>query len=276
MTVTADAPFSLPLDMPEPALPLMVSLEQRARALGGTLSAANMDSACSVLEAGRETARGLPLSWTLLILVLVLWSLWAVTQRVREVWARLTAKLQKLCDQNELLLHRMNGLAEITERVMREHQGAVLCEPASFLLPVMTEKWKKAKEELKQYVRLLGLEVEEMKRTLMDVIKVQALIRKSLVPLTADIPMELKEIRQHVEMIREGLEGDTQALCGAIQGLEERLQRYRQEAKSPPASTGPTTKDLLAHLAQIRVELRQIHASTPGAGPPLDPPPWLG
>eukprot|EP00439_Symbiodinium_sp_Y106_P037541 s6076_g4.t1 len=180
----------------------------------------------------------------------------------------------------------------------------------------MTEKWKKAKEELKQYVRLLGLEVEEMKRTLMDVIKVQALIRKSLVPLTADIPMELKEIRQHVEMIREGLEGDTQALCGAIQGLEERLtadipmelkeirqhvemireglegdtqalcgaiqgleerlQRYRQEAKSPPASTGPTTKDLLAHLAQIRVELRQIHASTPGAGPPLDPPPWLG
>ena len=93
------------------------------------------------------------------------------------------------------------------ERVMREHRGAVLCEPASFLLPVMTEKWKKAKEELKQYVRLLGLEVEEVKRTLMDVIKVQALIRRSLLPLTADIPMELKEIRQHVEMIREGLEG---------------------------------------------------------------------
>ena len=110
----------------------------------------------------------------------------------------------------------------------------------------------------------------------MDVIKVQALIRRSLLPLTADIPMELKEIRQHVEMIREGLEGDTKALYGALQGLEERLQRYRQEAKSPSASTGPTTKDLLAHLAQIRVELRQIHANTPGAGPPLDPPPWLG
>ena len=35
--------------------------------------------------------------------------------------------------------------------------------------------------------------------------------------------------------------------------------------RSPPASTGPTTKDLLAHLAQIRVELRQIQANTPGA-----------
>ena len=49
-----------------------------------------------------------------------------------------------------------------------------------------------------------------------------------------------------------------------------------QDGEVPPASTGHTTKDLLAHLAQIRVELRQIHASTPGAGPPLDPPPWLG
>ena len=44
----------------------------------------------------------------------------------------------------------------------------------------------------------------------------------------------------------------------------------------PPASTGHTTKNLLAHLAQIRVELRQIHANTPGAGPPLDPQPWRG
>ena len=191
-------------------------------------------------------------------------------------WGRLTATLQKLGEQNELLLLRVARFEEITETVMREHRGAVLCEPASFLLPVMTEKWKKAKDELKQYVRLLGLEVEEMKRTLMDVIKVQALIRKSLLPLTADIPMELKEIRQHVEMIREGLEGDTSALYGALQGLEERLQRYRQEAKSPTAATGPTTRDLLAHLAQIRVELRQIHANTPGAGPLSDPPPWLG
>ena len=105
-----------------------------------------------------------------------------------DAWGRLTATLQKLCEQNELLLHRMNCFAEITERVMREHRGAVLCEPASFLLPVMTEKWKKAKEELKQYVRLLGLEVEEVKRTLMDVIKVQALIRRSCCLLTADIP----------------------------------------------------------------------------------------
>ena len=262
--------------MPEPALSLMASLKQMPRPLGGTPSAANMESACSATEAGHETAGGLPLSWTLLILVLALWSLWAAARHVWDAWGRLTETLQKLCEQNELLLHRMNCFAEITERVMREHQGAVLCEPASFLLPVMTEKWKKAKEELKQYVRLLGLEVEEVKRTLMDVIKVQALIRRSLLPLTADIPMELKEIRQHVAMIREGLEGDTKALYGALQGLEERLQRYRQEAKSPSASTGPTTRDLLAHLAQIRVELRQIHANTPGAGPPLDPPSWLG
>ena len=235
-----------------------------------------MESACPVTEAGYETAKGLPPSWTLLILVLVFWSLWVAARRVWDAWGRLTATLRKLCEQNELQLNRMDRFAETTETVLREHQRAVLCEPASFLLPVMTEKWKKAKEELKQYVRLLGLEVEEMKRTLMDVIKVQALIRRSLLPLTADIPMELKEIRQHVEMIREGLEGDTRALYGALQGLEERLQRYRQEAKTPAATTGPTTRDLLAHLAQIRVELRQIHANTPGAGPPSDPPPWLG
>ena len=35
----------------------------------------------------------------------------------------------------------------------------------------------------------------------------------------------------------------------------------------PPTSIGHTTKDLLVHLAQIRMELRQIHANTPGVGP---------
>ena len=34
-----------------------------------------------------------------------------------------------------------------------------------------------------------------------------------------------------------------------------------------PASTGHTTKDLLVLLAQIRMELRQSHANTPGVGP---------
>ena len=37
----------------------------------------------------------------------------------------------------------------------------------------------------------------------------------------------------------------------------------RKMAK-PPAATGHTTKDLLVHLAQIRMELRCIHANTLG------------
>ena len=116
MTVMADTPYFLALDMPEPALSLMASMKQMPRPLGGTPSAANMESACSVTEAGHETAGGLPLSWTLLILVLALWSLWAAARHVWDAWGRLTAMLQKLCEQNELLLHRMNCFAEITAR----------------------------------------------------------------------------------------------------------------------------------------------------------------
>ena len=45
--------------------------------------------------------------------------------------------------------------------------------------------------------------------------------------------------------------------------MDLRWARWRK----PPASTGHTTKDLLVLLAQIRMELRQSHADTPGVGP---------
>ena len=37
-----------------------------------------------------------------------------------------------------------------------------------------------------------------------------------------------------------------------------------EEDGEAPAATGHTTKDLLVHLAQIRMELRCIHANTLG------------
>ncbi|CAE6910378.1 TTN [Symbiodinium sp. CCMP2592] len=157
--------------------------------------------------------------------------------------------------------------------LLQDHRRAVVCEPQSFLQPLLLENWDRTRQDVLQQIRLLGLELQDLRGTMSDLIKVQALIRKSLIPVTTDTPGDIREINGHLSMIREGIEMDTQGLMGAVQGMEERLQRIRQEVRSHTTLHPQFQSDVMMHLSVIRAHL------SAGAQPdtntvPGPPPPW--
>ncbi|CAE6941451.1 TTN [Symbiodinium sp. CCMP2592] len=231
-----------------------------------------------------ENSLGTSCGWLILAIVL----LFTGIARLSGIfWGRLTdirLGLSELTDTCALLgsqLEAWNATHAETFKsletsilaLLQDHRRAVVCEPQGFLQPLLLENWNRTRLDILQQIRLLGLELQDMRETMGNLIKVQALIRKSLIPVTTDTPGDIREINGHLTMIREGIEMDTQGLLGAVQGMEERLQRVRQELRNQPTLHPQFQSEVLMQLSVIRAQLnmgtRADDSVLPGS-----PPPW--
>ncbi|CAE7233965.1 TTN [Symbiodinium sp. CCMP2592] len=190
-------------------------------------------------------------------------------QEIKAVCESLSASLDKW---STIHSENFGRLERSIILLLQDHRRAVVCEPQSFMQPLLLENWNQTRLDILQQIRLLGLELQDMRHTMDDLIKVQALIRKSLVPVTTDTPADIKEINGHLSMIREGIELDTQGLIGAVHGMEERLQRVRQEQRAQPALHPHFQSEVLVQLSVIRSHLSSGGHLEDATRP--DPPPW--
>ncbi|OLQ12116.1 hypothetical protein AK812_SmicGene3934 [Symbiodinium microadriaticum] len=111
---------------------------------------------------------------------------------------------------------------------------------------MLLEKWRETRADLFQTVRLFGLEVQELKDKTTQLFPLFALMRKSLLPLQADVPEALKTVNEHLENLKDNVdsltteehgvyEAATQSVLAAFKSLEDRLWRAQRDFKSPLA-----------------------------------------
>ena len=146
----------------------------------------------------------------------------------------------------------------------------VLAEPQSFLQPMLLEKWRETRADLFQTVRLFGLEVQELKDKTTQLFPLFALMRKSLLPLQADVPEALKTVNEHLENLKDNVdsltteehgvyEAATQSVLAAFKSLEDRLWRAQRDFKSPLAGAQAAMTQACQEAKALQAELKRFH-----------------
>ena len=124
----------------------------------------------------------------------------------RETWGSLWEQLTKLQETQQDILQKWEASDAALKDLLLSNRNAVLVEPPSFLNGVLSERWVQHKTEVMQQIRLLGLEVQDLREQIADVLKTQALLRRYLLPLQSDVPQQLRDIANNGMMLREYLE----------------------------------------------------------------------
>ena len=178
-----------------------------------------------------------------------------------ETWRCLWEHLSELEETQQDILQKWEASDAALKDLLLANRNAVLVEHPSFLNGVLSERWVQHKTEVMQQIRLLGLEVQDLREQIAVLLKTQALLRRYLLHLQSDVPQQLRDIANNGMMLREYLECDVQALGGALTGLEERLNHFRQESREGPS------REVLNEISQLRRDLRTFV----GAQVPMDP-----
>ncbi|OLQ15495.1 Titin [Symbiodinium microadriaticum] len=208
-----------------------------------------MEPSCLAPDAPPRQLAALPdwaLSWLLLGLVVLiagaiktLLALWNQWQELRQDHQSMQRALSELGDQ-------VSSMQSLLQQAVLQQAAPVLAEPQSFLQPLLLEKWRETRSDLFQTVRLFGLEVQELKEKTTQLFPLFALMRKSVLPLHADIPEALKTMNEHLGNLKDNVdsltteehgvyEAATQAVLSALKALEDRLWRAQKEFKAPLA-----------------------------------------
>ena len=123
-----------------------------------------------------------------------------------ETWRCLWEHLSELEETQQDILQKWEASDAALKDLLLANRNAVLVEPPSFLNGVLSERWVQHKTEVMQQIRLLGLEVQDLREQIADVLKTQALLRRYLLPLQSDVPQQLRDIANNGMMLREYLE----------------------------------------------------------------------
>ena len=211
--------------------------------------------------AGEETLLlGYGLGWTLLGFVLVGMAVAKGVTSIREEWRAFCCRIGKLETVQLETLSRIAASDTALKDLLLSNRHAVLVEPASFMQQTLTTRWDEHELQVQTQIRLLRLDLQDLRAQVQDVLKTQALLRKHMLPLQGEVPQQLRDIWNQGEMLLEYLESEgrvlnMQALGGALTGLEERLQRFRQETRENPVNM------VLAEFAQLSRDIRALVGS---------------
>ena len=250
-----------------------------------------MEPSCLAPDAPPRQLAALPdwvLSWLLLGLVVLtagaiknLLALWNQWQEMRQDQQSIQRALCELSAQ-------MSSIQSLLQQAVLQQTAPVLAEPRSFLQPLLLEKWRETRSDLFQTVRLFGLEVQELKEKTTQLFPLFALMRKSVLPLHADIPEALKTMNEHLGNLKDNVdsltteehgvyEAATQAVLSALKSLEDRLWRAQKEFKTPLAGAQAAMTQACQEARALQAELQRFRPQeAPGLSPmpPPDKAPW--
>ena len=113
------------------------------------------------------------------------------------------------------------------------------------------------------------MEVQELKEKTSQLFPLFALMRKSVLPLHADIPEALKTMNEHLGNLKDNVdsltteehgvyEAATQAVLSALKSLEDRLWRAQKEFKTPLAGAQAAMTQACQEARALQVELQRF------------------
>ena len=250
-----------------------------------------MEPSCLAPDVSPRQLAALPdwaISWLLLGFVVLiagitktLLALWSQWQEMRQDHQSLRRALSDLGEQ-------VSSIHSLLQQAVLHQAAPVLAEPQSFLQPLLLEKWRETRSDLFQTVRLFGLEVQELKEKITQLFPLFALMRKSVLPLHADIPEALKMMNEHLGNLKDNVdsltteehgvyEAATQAVLSALKSLEDRLWQVQKEFKTPLAGAQAAMTQACQEARTLQVELQKFRTQdVPGSAsdPQPDKPPW--
>ncbi|CAE7826253.1 Ttn, partial [Symbiodinium necroappetens] len=211
------------------------------------------------------------LSWLLLGLVVMIVAVVKSLLVLRTQWTEMRQD-QKATQRTVAELHaQMTSMQSLLQQAVSQQASPVLAEPQSFLQPLLLEKWRETRTDLFQTVRLFGLEVQELKEKTTQLFPLFALMRKSVLPLHADIPEALKTMNEHLGNLRDNVdsltteehgvyEAATQAVMNALKSLEDRLWRAQKEFKTPLAGAQAAMTQVVTTPPAEMLNLAMVYA----------------
>ena len=250
-----------------------------------------MESFCLASDAPSRPLTALPdwvLSWLFVGLVVMIVAVVKSLLVLRLQWTEMRQDQKATQRTLAELQAQMMSMQRLLQQAVSQQTSPVLAEPQSFLQPLLLEKWRETRTDLFQTVRLFGLEVQELKEKTTQLFPLFALMRKSVLPLHADIPEALKTMNEHLGNLRDNVdsltteehgvyEAATQAVMNALKSLEDHLWRAQKEFKAPLAGAQAAMTQACQEAKALQAELQKFRPQeAPGLSPvpPPDKPPW--